>query len=273
MEESIRIRSESFPQNRCYGQKVKELKEELTRGEVVVQLPRPLKEKITDEILIEDGASYAREVSKIPGDPNELITRTFSFRGTPTNMSPKSVLLREIHGVKEVGHQIAAISTCHPGATEWATVTFRHHLSISFFVNGWNKFAFCDVLFYCLGFNDGLAVFDPLQRTGNVLAPESVGKLSIDWWKGMNITGHKGELLLIYAFSGSAKATMFKLDRTSMIWEEVKTLDGFTLFASSLSSHSRTDIPGRARNSVFFPKVCLHGKHLHVNDIILLRQL
>ena len=81
-----------------------------------------------------------------------------------------------------------------------------------------------------MGFNDGLAVFDPLQRTWNVLAPESVGKLSIDWWKGKYITEHKGELLLIYAFSRSAKPTMFKLDRTSMIWEEVKTLDGFTLF-------------------------------------------
>lgn len=33
------------------GQKVKELKKELTRGEVVVELPRSLKEKITDEIL------------------------------------------------------------------------------------------------------------------------------------------------------------------------------------------------------------------------------
>jgi hypothetical protein len=42
---------DGFPETRCYGQKVKELKEELTRGEVVVQLPRPLKEKITDEIL------------------------------------------------------------------------------------------------------------------------------------------------------------------------------------------------------------------------------
>lgn len=41
-----------FPETRCYGQKVKELKEELTRGEVVVELSWPLKEKITDEILV-----------------------------------------------------------------------------------------------------------------------------------------------------------------------------------------------------------------------------
>lgn len=33
------------------GQKVKELKKELSRGEAVVELPRSLKEKITDEIL------------------------------------------------------------------------------------------------------------------------------------------------------------------------------------------------------------------------------
>ena len=35
-----------------WGQKVKVIKEEISRGEEVVQLPGPLKQKITDEILV-----------------------------------------------------------------------------------------------------------------------------------------------------------------------------------------------------------------------------
>jgi hypothetical protein len=197
---------------------------------------------------------FTREAINLPSfELNHDVVVAFSCAPTSTNCM--------LITMKAVGDQIAVISTCHPGATEWATVTVRHHLPMSFFVNGWNKIVFFDGLFYCLGSNNGLAAFDPLQRTWNVLAPEFVGKLSIDWWKGKYITEHKGELLLIYASYRSAKPTMFKLDRTSMIWEEVKTLDGFTLFASSLSSHSRTDIPGRVRNRVFFPKICLHQKH------------
>ncbi|XP_040999112.1 uncharacterized protein LOC121244930 [Juglans microcarpa x Juglans regia] len=49
MEESIRIRRASEPLELV--KLVKELKEGLSRGEVVVELPRPLKQKISDEIL------------------------------------------------------------------------------------------------------------------------------------------------------------------------------------------------------------------------------
>ncbi|XP_059436926.1 mitogen-activated protein kinase kinase kinase 20-like [Corylus avellana] len=54
-----------------------------------------------------DGASYVKitdfGLSKIPEDPNELITTTkFSFRGTPTYMSPESVVLGEIHGSLDI---------------------------------------------------------------------------------------------------------------------------------------------------------------------------
>ncbi|GMY28628.1 hypothetical protein FCV25MIE_23870 [Fagus crenata] len=50
MEESIRIRRAAEPLELV--KLVKKLKEELSRGEVVVQLPGPLKQKISDEILV-----------------------------------------------------------------------------------------------------------------------------------------------------------------------------------------------------------------------------
>lgn len=49
MEESIRIRRAFQPVE--LGKLVKKLKVELSRGDVMVALPRPLKQKITDEIL------------------------------------------------------------------------------------------------------------------------------------------------------------------------------------------------------------------------------
>ncbi|KAM3758263.1 hypothetical protein ACB098_01G030500 [Castanea mollissima] len=60
MEESIRIRRASEPLELVkllklkflWSQKVKVIKEEISRGEEVVELPGPLKQKITDEILV-----------------------------------------------------------------------------------------------------------------------------------------------------------------------------------------------------------------------------
>jgi len=45
-----------------------------------------------------------------------------------------------------------------------------------------------------------------------------------------------------------------------MEWKEVTTLDGLTLFASFLSSHSKTYVSGVMKNSIYFSKVRLHGK-------------
>jgi len=145
--------------------------------------------------------------------------------------------------VQEMGPQSIAVSTCHPGATEWITVNYQHHLPYPFYTDSLNKFVFCNGLFYCLSSNDWLGVFDPLQRTWNVLAvppPKRDGKLLKIWRSGTYMTEHRGEIILIYRCSGSAKPIMFKLDRRNMVWEEMKSLNGITVFGSFLSSHSRT---------------------------------
>lgn len=71
------------------------------------------------------------------------------------------------------------------------------------------------------------------------------------WWKGKFMSEHNGDILVIYTCC-SENPIVFKLDQPKMVWREMKTLDGLTLFASFLSSHSRTDLPGMMRNSVYF---------------------
>ncbi|KAF3950288.1 hypothetical protein CMV_023937 [Castanea mollissima] len=190
---------------------------------------------------------FSHEVIKLPRF--ELTYQIVAFSCAPTSSNCM------LFTVKHVSPTIVAISTCHPGATEWVTVNYQNRLP--FVSSIWNKLVFCNGLFYCLSLTGWLGVFDPLEHTWSVLSvpppkcPDNF--FAKNWWKGKFMAEHKGEILVIYTCS-SENPIIFKLDRTKMIWEEMKALDGVTLFASFLSSHSRTDLSGLMRNSVYFPK-------------------
>lgn len=196
---------------------------------------------------------FTRELIKLPRF--EMTYQIVAFSCAPT--SPGCVLFT----VKHVSPTIVAISTCFPGATVWTTVNYQNRLP--FVSSIWNKLVFCDGLFYCLSLTGWLGVFDPVECTWNVLAvppPKCPEKFfAKNWWKGKFMTEHEGDIIVIYTCS-SENPIVFKLDRTLMEWEEMKTLNGVTLFASFLSSHSRTDLPGIMRNSVYFSKVRFYGK-------------
>ncbi|KAJ6750037.1 hypothetical protein OIU85_000645 [Salix viminalis] len=123
---------------------------------------------------------FSREVVKLPRF--ELTYQIVAFSCAPAFSTCV------VFTVRHISPTIVAISTCHPGATEWVTVNYQ---------------------IACL-------------------------------------------------FSESP--IIFKLHRSNRFWQEMKTLDGMTLFASFLSSHSRTDLPGMMRNSVYFSKVRFFGK-------------
>ncbi|XWS43410.1 hypothetical protein CRYUN_Cryun16bG0101200 [Craigia yunnanensis] len=196
---------------------------------------------------------FTREMIKLPRF--ELTYQIVAFSCAPTSTSCV------VFTIKHISPTVVAISTCHPGASEWATVNHQNRLP---FVNSiWNKLVFCRGMFYCLSLTGWLGVYDPLERTWNVLAvppprcPENF--FAKNWWKGKFMAEHNGDILVIYTCC-TENPIIFKLDQSEMVWEEMQTLDGVTLFASFLSSHSRTDLPGIMRNSVYFPKVRFFGK-------------
>ncbi|CAK8571380.1 unnamed protein product [Lathyrus sativus] len=196
---------------------------------------------------------FTREIIKMPRF--EMTYQIVAFSCAPT--SPDCVLFT----VKHVSPTVVAISTCHPGATEWTTVNYQNRLP--FVSSIWNKLVFCNGLFYCLSLTGWLGVFDPSERTWSVLSvpppkcPENF--FAKNWWKGKFMTEQEGDVIVIYTCS-SENPIIFKLDQALMEWEELKTLDGATLFASFLSSHSRTDLSGIMRNSIYFSKVRFYGK-------------
>ncbi|CAI0474220.1 unnamed protein product, partial [Linum tenue] len=100
-----------------------------------------------------------------------------------------------------------------------------------------------------------LGVFNPTERTWNVLVvpppkcPENF--FAKNWWKGKFMTEHHDDVLVIYS-GCSQNPIIFRLDQPNIIWEKMSTVNGLTLFASFLSSHSRIHLPGIMRNSVYF---------------------
>ncbi|XVF76192.1 hypothetical protein PTKIN_Ptkin13bG0247000 [Pterospermum kingtungense] len=196
---------------------------------------------------------FTREMIKLPRF--ELTYQIVAFSCAPTSTNCV------VFTIKHISPTIVAISTCHPGASEWATV--NHQNRLPFVSSIWNKFVFCNGIFYCLSLTGWLGVYDPLERTWNVLAvppptcPENF--FAKNWWKGKFMTEHNGDILVIYTCC-SEHPIIFKLDQSKMVWEELQTLGSVTIFASFLSSHSRTDLPGIMRNSVYFSKVRFFGK-------------
>ncbi|XWS56008.1 hypothetical protein CRYUN_Cryun09bG0049600 [Craigia yunnanensis] len=196
---------------------------------------------------------FTREMIKLPRF--ELTYQIVAFSCAPTSTSCV------VFTIKHISPTIVAISTCHPGASEWATV--NHQNRLPFVSSIWNKLAFCSGIFYCLSLTGWLGVYDPLEHTWNVLAvppprcPENF--FAKNWWKGKFMAEHNGYILVIYTCC-TENPIIFKLDQSEMVWEEMGALDGVTLFASFLSSQSRTDLPGIMRNSVYFSKVRFFGK-------------
>ncbi|KAK6944048.1 F-box domain [Dillenia turbinata] len=191
---------------------------------------------------------FSHELIKLP--KFEVSNQIVAFSSAPTSGGCI------IFTIKHVGATVVAISTCNPGATEWTTAHYPNRLP--FVSSIWNKLVFCNGLFFCLSLTGWLGVFDPKERTWEVLVvppPKCPANFfGKNWWKGKFMAEYEGELLVIYTCC-SENPIVFKLDQINLVWEEMGTLNGATLFASFLSSHSRTDLPGIMRNSVYFSKV------------------
>jgi hypothetical protein len=162
-----------------------------------------------------------------------------------------------------LGSSVLTINVCYHGAKEWTTV-YRNNSSVFFSSICDDKLVFSNGLFYCLSHTGCLGVFDPIEYTWSVLVvppPKCLVESSIakNSAKESFMIEYKGNIFVIHICCGE-DPIIFKLDLTLMEWKEVRTLDGVTLFASFLSSHSRSYVTGIMRNSVYFPKVRLYGK-------------
>ncbi|KAJ4977281.1 hypothetical protein NE237_002387 [Protea cynaroides] len=148
-----------------------------------------------------------------------------------------------------------SIGICHPGDAQWRTVKYQN-TDRALFCCGPGP-VFCNGLFYCLSeWHDNLVgVFDPQNHTWSILR---VPLLNLplprsDEGRVKHLVECKGELLLV-SVSYPDKPFIFKLDLSKMKWIEMESLNGVTLFVSSHSSLSTTDVPRILRNSVYFTK-------------------
>ncbi|XP_058739046.1 F-box/kelch-repeat protein At1g57790-like [Vicia villosa] len=202
---------------------------------------------------------FTRELIKLPKEydhRNSVAVAAFSCAPTSTECV--------IFTIKNVGSSRVAISTCYPGAIEWTTDTYRNCSHFS--CGSGTKIVFSNGLFYCLSYQGFLGVFDPIGCTWTVLEvpPPRSQDSFIDrkGRKGQFMTEHEGNIFVIHMLYMlyPEGPIIYKLDRTLMEWKDVRTLGGVTVFASFLSSPSRTCITEKMRNSVYFPKFRVYGK-------------
>ncbi|XP_019195755.1 PREDICTED: F-box/kelch-repeat protein At1g57790-like isoform X2 [Ipomoea nil] len=196
---------------------------------------------------------YSRQLINLP--KLELTYQIVAFSAAPT--SPKCIVFT----VKHISPTVVAISTCHPGATEWTTENYQNRLP--FVSSIWNKLVFCNGLFYCLSLTGWLGVYNPEEHSWVVRVvppPRCPENFFVkNWWKGKFMAEHNGDIYVIYTCS-TANPVIYKLDQVNRVWEGMQSLSGLTLFASFLSSQARTDILGVMRNSIYFSKVRFYGR-------------
>ncbi|KAI3471926.1 hypothetical protein Pfo_028614 [Paulownia fortunei] len=132
---------------------------------------------------------YTRELIDLPS--LELTYQIVAFSAAPT--SPSCILFT----VKHVSPTVVAVSTCRPGATEWATVNYQNRLP--FVSSIWNKLVFCKGLFYCLSLTGWLGVYNPEKSTWavhSVPPPKCPENFFVkNWWKGKFMAEHNGDIL------------------------------------------------------------------------------
>ncbi|KAL3849610.1 hypothetical protein ACJIZ3_011492 [Penstemon smallii] len=136
--------------------------------------------------------------------------------------------------VRFVRPYIVALSNSRPGATEWSTVFYPNpmefHKSLcSNLVFGNNRF-----YYFC------------------VTAWVRVYRLDFNTWS------HDGKMILILT-SFVINRVVYQLDQVNLVWAEMKSIGGMSLFASFLFSYARVDLLGKLRSSVYFLK-CLFPK-------------
>ncbi|KAL6133618.1 hypothetical protein ACLB2K_065852 [Fragaria x ananassa] len=197
---------------------------------------------------------FTQEVVKLPRF--ELAYQIFAFSAPPTSTSCI------VFTIKHVNPTVVAISTCHPRAQVWTTVQYQNRLP--FVSSIWNKLVFCNDLFYCQSLTGyWVGVFNPQERTWSVLSvppPKCPKKFfAKNWWKGKFMTEKDGDILVVYTCS-TENPIAFKLDQGNMVWEEIKNLDGVTVFASFLTTYANTNLPAIKRNSIYFSKICYYGR-------------
>ncbi|CAL0332168.1 unnamed protein product [Lupinus luteus] len=193
---------------------------------------------------------FTRDMINLPGFDETTYLAAFSCAPTSSECV--------VFIVSYVSPLAVTISTCYPGAREWTTVNYENQLPLSVSSMVLNKVVFCNGLFYCLSFDGLLAMFDTGKRSWTVLSvplPEWRNKnCATDLLEGelMFMTEQEGDVVVISQCS-SEKPVVFKLDQTLMQWKVMRRLDGGTLFAGFMSSHSRIGLPGTMRNRVYFP--------------------
>ncbi|KAG8374114.1 hypothetical protein BUALT_Bualt11G0097200 [Buddleja alternifolia] len=196
---------------------------------------------------------YTRELIELPN--LRLTYQIAAFSASPK--CPSCVIFT----VKHVSPTVVSVSTCHPGATQWTTINYQ--TTHPFYSSIRNKIVFCKDLFYCLSLCGRVGVYNPEDNTWAVLSappprfPENF-ILGGEWLRGKFMAEHNGDIFFIH--TSAEKPSIFKLDQLNAVWVEMGILGGMTFFVNFLCSHVRTDLLGKMRNSIYFPKARFHGK-------------
>eukprot|EP00268_Persea_americana_P002021 TRINITY_DN10601_c0_g1_i1.p1 TRINITY_DN10601_c0_g1~~TRINITY_DN10601_c0_g1_i1.p1 ORF type:complete len:328 (-),score=28.15 TRINITY_DN10601_c0_g1_i1:143-1126(-) len=126
------------------------------------------------------------------------------------------------------------ICTCSPGAQSWATFLCGEGVYPLFRVDSTNP-VFHNGVFYCLGKQGNLGVYNVIEDTWNVLKNPMPLQLPIGL---CFLIESEGKLLFVY--NRRTQTHVFTLDESKMVCVEVEVLEDLALFLSRSTSLAMT---------------------------------
>ncbi|XP_058079082.1 F-box protein At4g00893-like isoform X2 [Magnolia sinica] len=173
-----------------------------------------------------------------------------TFSSTPTS-SDSIIIALEYYGTT------LHIYICRRGDTSWTDYHLRGNLP---FAMSYSNPVFKDEVFYVLGHNGVLGVFDPKQITWTILAKpkplkfcncHSVPECKWEYY----LVESRGELLMVVIGFLGTSIYVFRLEPSEMEWVKMETLEDRMLFVSLWTSLSSTALVKGMENKIHFPVV------------------
>ncbi|XP_020269652.1 F-box/kelch-repeat protein At1g57790-like [Asparagus officinalis] len=142
------------------------------------------------------------------------------------------------------------------GEDEWSQEEFESNLP---FQVGCNNPVFHEGLFYCLGREGNLGVYNPEEETWTVLdRPRPLFSRRSNCLQGHDCflveSAENKELMSVFVFNDGERVTVSRLDESKMAWRNVDDLGDEMIFVDARSSISVVSPSKETGNRIYLPR-------------------
>ncbi|CAL5440398.1 unnamed protein product [Camellia sinensis] len=184
----------------------------------------------------------------LPDLPECYYFDTISFSSVPTSSDCT------VFGILGLFNDIAWFSSISRGEESWTWAKVDSNLN---FQPSHTNPVFYNEVFYCLGQDCNLGVFNPKEEDSSWTVLDGPKKpRGCDSVYESYLMECDGKLLSVFVGNRGRGVSVYTLDESEMAWQRVTDLGSKMLFVSHTTSFSSTKVVEGMENKIYFPRFC-----------------